>query len=627
MRLCLLAAVLALTPAAARAADSSKLVVQTFAVADLVTPIPDFAAQAPAVKPTTADGAMKLLRTVQTIVKPHSWDCQGGPGKLEYFDAGHTLVVRQTPEVMREVADLLTALRKLQETSVVTEVRVVSVPAGFAERVGVKCCEGTVLAPREMAVLMHAVQGDRRANIMMAPKVTTFDGQTATVRVGEEQTFVTGLDAVKVKGQPVLVGKVTTAPTGDAVTLCGRVGPDGKTVTLRVNMTRTQVAGKVELLPVVTQITPVYEGGSQGVPVPFTQYVQTPEFKTFTAERTAAVPDCGTVVVGGWKEACRSEFGPPTLSKIPYLNRLFKNVGIEEREVLVLATTRVLPLDVPVAKPAVVRSQPVCLPLSPPTPFATQPPVMPAWDTVPVRMQELAFTTDATTQVKMDMMILSVPENFMGKVGLRADGGPGSRTWTMTDRERQMFVAALGNIPGVKRLSEPTAVTLDGRELSVRSGGYSQVVTGLDVSMKGGDVHVVPRTTTVDHGVTARVTPRVSADGKSFRLQLAVRHAHTTEMGRKRPVVVPIPATAAKAAEPVTVYVEEMPKQDVQSLDLTAVVPAKGTVVVGGVMVQPHGAKGDPTPKPVEYLIVLTPSVVTPTAAVVPAAASDLTKY
>ena len=59
-----------------------------------------------------------------------------------------------------------------------------------------------------------------------------------------------------------------------------------------------------------------------------------------------AVPDGGTVVLGGLKTLAegRSEFGPPVLSQIPYINRLFKNVGIgrETRHVMLMVTPRII---------------------------------------------------------------------------------------------------------------------------------------------------------------------------------------------------------------------------------------------------------------------------------------------
>jgi type II secretory pathway component GspD/PulD (secretin) len=40
----------------------------------------------------------------------------------------------------------------------------------------------------------------------------------------------------------------------------------------------------------------------------------------------------------------REEFGPPVLSQIPYLNRLFKNVGIgrDTRHIMIMVTPRII---------------------------------------------------------------------------------------------------------------------------------------------------------------------------------------------------------------------------------------------------------------------------------------------
>ena len=65
-----------------------------------------------------------------------------------------------------------------------------------------------------------------------------------------------------------------------------------------------------------------------------------------TIENTVAVPDGGTVLFGGLKRLTetRTESSPPVLGKVPYVNRLFKNVGYgrESQSVLVLVTPRIL---------------------------------------------------------------------------------------------------------------------------------------------------------------------------------------------------------------------------------------------------------------------------------------------
>ena len=52
------------------------------------------------------------------------------------------------------------------------------------------------------------------------------------------------------------------------------------------------------------------------------------------------------VLLGGLKtvQEGRNEFGPPFLSKIPYLNRLFKNVGIgrETKHIMIMVTPRII---------------------------------------------------------------------------------------------------------------------------------------------------------------------------------------------------------------------------------------------------------------------------------------------
>ena len=67
-----------------------------------------------------------------------------------------------------------------------------------------------------------------------------------------------------------------------------------------------------------------------------------PQPKTMTIENTVSVPDGGTVLLGGLKRLTetRTETSPPVLGKVPYVNRLFKNVGYgrESQSVLVMVT-------------------------------------------------------------------------------------------------------------------------------------------------------------------------------------------------------------------------------------------------------------------------------------------------
>jgi len=53
----------------------------------------------------------ELVELIQTVVAPHSWDVQGGPGTIYYYRPLRVLVIRQTDEVHREVRDAVGQLR------------------------------------------------------------------------------------------------------------------------------------------------------------------------------------------------------------------------------------------------------------------------------------------------------------------------------------------------------------------------------------------------------------------------------------------------------------------------------------------------------------------------------------
>ena len=57
----------------------------------------------------------------------------------------------------------------------------------------------------QVYMFMEAAQGDRRVNVMQAPKLTLFNGQTATLTVNDLQFFVTNVTVLSVNGQIVFI--------------------------------------------------------------------------------------------------------------------------------------------------------------------------------------------------------------------------------------------------------------------------------------------------------------------------------------------------------------------------------------------------------------------------------------
>ncbi len=370
-----------------------------------------------------------LIKLLTSTISPQAWNSMGGPGTIEYFPLTMSLVVNQSPDIQEQVADLLAALRRLQDQEVAVEIRFISIAEDFYERIGVdfnlniKTDKNTqrfepqinsgqykpagyindpnfdrmiagitpsgaftsdldipikqssyplampsfggypglpgagglamglaFLSDIQVFLFMEAVQGDRRTNVMQAPKLTMFNGQNANIIVAENQFFVTNVDV-----QTLVNGNITFAPTVQAfpfgvyMNVQPLISADRRSVRLNIPVTLTNlVPGPVQLFPVVVPIFPSSSALSTnpGDPITFTQLLQQPVINTIQVQTTVSVPDGGTVLMGGIKRLSesRNEYGPPILSKIPYLNRLFRNTsyGREAESLLIMVTPRII---------------------------------------------------------------------------------------------------------------------------------------------------------------------------------------------------------------------------------------------------------------------------------------------
>jgi len=203
------------------------------------------------------------------------------------------------------------------------------------------------LSDIQVQMFLEAAQGDRRTNVMQAPKLTMFNGQSATISINDQQFFLTGITVTSVNGQLVFTPQNQPFPLGVQMFMQPVVSGDRRFVRLNIQQQMTNLASAtVPLFPITTIVTPVFEGGSQGQPIPFTQFVQQPTFSSIDVQTTVVVPDGGTVLLGGLKTLSegRNEFGPPVLSKIPYVSRLFRNVGYgrEAQSLMMMVTPRII---------------------------------------------------------------------------------------------------------------------------------------------------------------------------------------------------------------------------------------------------------------------------------------------
>lgn len=221
-----------------------------------------------------------------------------------------------------------------------------------------------ILSDIEAYFFINAAQGDKRSNVLQAPKVTLFNGQQAYVSDTSQSPFV--ISVIPVVGdfaaaqQPVIV----VLSEGTFMTVQAVVSADRRFVRLTVvpffshigdvktfqftgSQSTTVDTTREGLQSAATDPSKLWNKKGDNVQTTNTgTTVQLPTFSFVTVTTTVSVPDGGTVLLGGIKRLSegRNEFGVPLLNKLPYINRLFKNVGIgrETQSLMMMVTPRII---------------------------------------------------------------------------------------------------------------------------------------------------------------------------------------------------------------------------------------------------------------------------------------------
>ena len=220
-----------------------------------------------------------------------------------------------------------------------------------------------ILSDIEAYFLINAAQGDSRTNVLNAPKVTLFNGQQAFVSDTSQSPFV--ISVIPVVGefaaaqQPVIV----VLSEGTLMSIQAVVSDDRRYVRMTVVPFFSEI-GDIDTFTFDGSTTTNSSSSSsstdddddgnnnsnddannRGTVVAGTT-VQLPTFQFVSVTTTVSVPDGGTVLLGGIKRLSegREEFGVPLLSKVPYINRLFRNVGIgrETDSLMMMVTPRII---------------------------------------------------------------------------------------------------------------------------------------------------------------------------------------------------------------------------------------------------------------------------------------------
>ncbi len=243
-----------------------------------------------------------------------------------------------------------------------------------------------ILSDIEAFAFVRAAQGDKRSNVLTAPKLTLFNGQTGTVNSQVRRPFITQIEPV-----------VSAFGVGHRIT--PQILTDGTQLTVRAVVSADRRYVRLALLPQFTNITDVFTftaigggggggqgglgggqggqgglggggqgggglggggggglggggggglggGGQQNGGAAGNVTVQLPIQNVVNVDTVVSVPDGGTVLLGGVKslKEGRNMAGVPILNKIPYISRLFKNTGVgrETVSLMMMVTPRII---------------------------------------------------------------------------------------------------------------------------------------------------------------------------------------------------------------------------------------------------------------------------------------------
>jgi type II secretory pathway component GspD/PulD (secretin) len=264
---------------------------------------------------------------------------------------------------------------------------------GFQPNAGIQVGMA-ILSDIEAFFFIQAAQGDSRSNILFAPKVTMYNGQTASISDFTQRYLVVGQVPNIAPGAVGFSPLVQPFPDGIFLFVNGVVSADRRYVRLSMS---PQFMNIID----VQTFTNVNAGGAGigggggfggggggfgggggagggfgglgGIGGGFggggaggggfggggggggqqgqqgggqSGTVQLPVIATISVSTVVSVPDGGTVLLGGIKRLRegRKMAGVPILNKIPYISRLFKNSGVgrETESIMLMVTPRII---------------------------------------------------------------------------------------------------------------------------------------------------------------------------------------------------------------------------------------------------------------------------------------------
>lgn len=334
--------------------------------------------------------AYQLIWVIQQTIAPESWFEEGGEGRIMQFGE-NKLLIWQTPEIHKQIREILEMLRADLGQQIAIETRFLLVDENFLEDIGVdlhtmnlrvggkwgseanpgvinftqgsaghviptatgisstlggasstpalniNSSYGGPLDDLQVGFIIRATQMHRNSRQLTAPKALVMNGESATLSVNTQRRIVSNssliTESVGIGDVPLFTSywdrELEDIDTGVQMSITPTITADKKYVLLRIS-TYLQ-----DLLSAADQEVVGFVAGGELLTDRFTLPTQ----QTSSIQTRVSVPDRGTVMLGGLTLAAEkdSESGVPVLSKLPILGRLFSNRSqVKDKQILLI---------------------------------------------------------------------------------------------------------------------------------------------------------------------------------------------------------------------------------------------------------------------------------------------------
>jgi len=184
----------------------------------------------------------ELILLITETVEPDSWRDNGGRvGAIRELTG--QLIVTQTPENHRQIADLLNQLRRQRDAQIRIESRYLSADRSIFQKAGLKIDLTKIddqspifLDDGQVEAIMKVLRDDNASSLIDVPRVILFNGQRAYVKVTTPHSYTERIDVIKTDaGETRYEPVIKTVDSGVILDIQATASSDRKYATLKLS--------------------------------------------------------------------------------------------------------------------------------------------------------------------------------------------------------------------------------------------------------------------------------------------------------------------------------------------------------------------------------------------------------